>query len=482
MSVSEAPEPTGKRFECGICDPPKGFDTVEELRDHLTSAHQVPAELSCSVCGRVFKSVSSLTGHMKAHAEGRRRKEPVLEEPKSEEEVLADLRLRGPDALRPVLKAKLANLLSIAKVPGSETVSILDQWENDPTIMSDFMNGDMRGLSDLLYFAGLKSQQIEYILIQMARTYNRYAETLSREGYGIRPVTVGYHEDRGGPPPTGRWGVAAAAARGWGPEERAGGGQFGGTPLTRESVELMMRDLTDRVRKEIEASKASQQQTSETLVEVEGPDGRPIKLWGPVDKITSTMTALGLVPPAGKTGPDMGEVIKQAAEDAVRPYKERVEQLLEEKKSMKGDYEKTIEKLEAALKDREKEVREIERTLDNVRDEKNVLYHDKANMEKRVEELKDRIDALEDELKEYRQKYEITQKELSDTRRGEGLSGSLKFADNMVDRGERFLDKRDYFKKIIDFLSGGQAPAPPKPSSRSQELEALAAQGLFVKE
>jgi len=54
----------------------------------------------------------------------------------------------------------------------------------------------------------------------------------------------------------------------------------------------------------------------------------------------------------------------------------------------------------------------------------------------------------------------------------------------MVDRGEKFLDKRDYFRKLLDFLSGGQAPlpAPPKPSSRSQELEALAAQGLFVKE
>jgi hypothetical protein len=48
--------------------------------------------------------------------------------------------------------------------------------------MSDFMNGDMRGLNDLLYFAGLKSQQIEYILIQMIRTHNRAASNRSLWG------------------------------------------------------------------------------------------------------------------------------------------------------------------------------------------------------------------------------------------------------------------------------------------------------------
>jgi len=62
-----------------------------------------------------------------------------------------------------------------------------------------------------------------------------------------------------------------------------------------------------------------------------------------------------------------------------------------------------IDALEDELKEyRQKyEIREIERTLDNVRDEKNVLYHDKASLilrEKNLDALRKKVDAVYDSV------------------------------------------------------------------------------------
>ena len=382
-TVTEPPEPTGKRFECAIDHPPLGFDTPDELHEHLLTTHPQLYEKGgrfpngpfiCPECGRHdFKSLDALRGHSRIHKRAAPPQggqggggQPTQETTAmTDADVYAEVKLRGPEGLHKPLRARLENLLStMPDIPQKSSYFILTEWDGDPSVRLDF-----RALEHLIENGGLKPSVAVYITNQLISLYNHYADALRKEGYGL-DLAIG--QGQGVPPPPfgpGSSMSSQAIQQGpmvWTPSGWQSARQGYGFPQGPTDVASEVRRLLDEERR--------RNNPPEDIIELEttDPGGKPVRVKGTMTQIAALRSAGILAAQDGGSGVDVEGAINAATE----PLKTQIASLGEKL----ADREKALEKLEA--------------------DHKEDLKDAKADFEKKESELKDEIRDLEKDLKE----------------------------------------------------------------------------------
>lgn len=485
--TTAVPEPTAKRFECAICQPPRGFDTADELHEHLMSTHadkfpQTTGPIICPVCGRYdFKSVDALRGHSRIHKKKEEREDedrsPKQSAASSDSEVFAAVRLRGPEALHDPLRTRLASLLdALPDVPTKSTQFVLDEWDSNPAVRLDF-----RGIEHLLATAGIRSDKVVYISSQLVALYNHYADALSREGYRI---DTGQQVGQGVPPPafgpaawpqTGPSGSMAWTPNGWQPR------QGYGYPSGPE-------DVASAVRRELDRRTEPAEQTIE--LETTDPSGKPVRVKGSMTQIAALRSAGIIAAEGAGQQVDIEGAIKAATEPLQQHIASLQEKLDEKEKGLEKleankkedlrDAKEEFEKEEGELKE---EIRDLKKDLKDMVAERD-RYRDDALRKELAKDNAERTAAVrEEDLKEAKGELREATSKLGSA--GYSSDG-MKAMSEVGNKALEIAEKKQPFERLLSLgervlLGTGQPPQTPPASSQLTELAELEKRGLVAK-
>jgi len=414
---------------------------------------------TCKYCGKVFYDPLALGRHVakehKREKQLEREKESEGKGEISDEQIYAEIRIKGITALEEVMKKRLEQLLSMPGIPPESRRFVISEWDRDPTIRLDF-----RSLQATLYDAGIKPEKIQRIIDRLVQLYNKFAPATQDAGYySIAPQQERYqrYPPSFGPPVLPQppnstvWAPSPPLPTTALPSQSFPQPQYSYFYPPPASQPLSEERIIRRIIEELPKVMPQQQQRQQDEMEADivltyTPEGEPV-----MGKIRGSQTAImGLIMAAREQAGGKGKSPEVTA---------LLEELEKKEKAFNAQMERLQDKLEAA----EKRADETER-----------------------QHLQEQIASLREDIRRTQETYQRMLKEKDNQLLGamqrsstEGYrSDSLRFVDSTVGRLERIIENRKPVDKLLDLLM-----SPVQPGQKTSDIEEfvqLKESGLLV--
>jgi hypothetical protein len=445
--------PRAKKYTCKYCG--MEFDNPLDLGRHVRKEHrdEVRAEREAKMAPPASEVVAG----------GQERPQRNVRM-MTDDEIFADITMRGQAALEELLRARLEELLDMPSIPKESKEYALREWDSDPTIHLDF-----HALSEALYDAGIKPDKVQRVVSRLVALYNKFAPALQypqqslnypntgpqtqQPYYGGAAPTYPYQGPPSVPPHQGYPNPAYPPPGPYYqyPYPPQYPGQYPPPyypqPPVRQVTEDQVRDMVSHaVRdaiKEMMQSQQSSQNAGGQLVEAEIPiayssDGTPImgKVRGDSSAVMGLLVASRGSAPAGKQElPPLDQLLS--------PFRDQIEEL-------------------------SKKVEEAEKRADEA---------EKRHLESQIASIKEEMDKMR---QTYEQQLAVRDKLLENMPRGEYRSDTMRMVDSVISRVDDMVKDRRPLDKLVDLLT--KTPPPAQMTSDVAALNELKKAGLVANE
>ncbi|MFP3208237.1 MAG: hypothetical protein RXR82_00475 [Nitrososphaeria archaeon] len=446
------PQPPARTYRCRYCG--AEFANPLDLGRHIRREHHMEMALERAA----QKGVRPPEAHEGEEAP------PSQGRTMTDDEIFAEIKIRGQAALEEQLRTRLEQLLSMPSISRESREYVLREWDNDPSIHLDF-----QALFGVLFDAGVKPDKAQRIVDRLVMFYNKFAPALQAPPIMSPRVVVGqgeqlqypspYQYQPGAPyipqtpypyqqgPYPGRqppwqqgqypypqyqYGPGYPYTYQYPPPPPTGGG------LTEDSVRRIVREaLSELLQRPEEKGKEREDEMEAEIPIAYDKDGTPI-----MGKVRGNPAAI------------VGMIIASGSSRGQSPN----ESMSSTMKAM----QQQLEKLQDQLREAEKRADEAER----------------RRLEDAIKRLEDQMDKME---KAYREQLEAKEKEIAELRssipRGEYKSDAYRFIDSAATKIENLMKDRRPLEKLVEVL---RPPQPGQPTTDQEALEELKRQGLVV--
>jgi hypothetical protein len=453
-------EAGGKKYRCKYCG--AEFTNPLELGRHINMMHQ--AELAARRArraGALPQQPQAGEGEAEeSHGVPLRASSPRRF--MNDDEIFADIKIRGQVALEELLRERLEQLLSMPSVPKESREYVLREWDNDPSMHFDF-----HAISEALYDAGIKPDKAQRIVDRLIMLYNKFAPALAMPPTPpqyVRAPDQQYwprqYPAQAGPQYPAQYnpyGNPYPSPYGYNPYGNPYPSPYGYNPyapppppppppqqpaqqLTEDSVRKIVKETLSEILQKPEEKDKEGGRGDEMEAEIPiayDKDGTPI-----MGRVRGNPAAIvGMIIASGSS---RGQAPDESVQNAV--------------KAMQAQ----LESLQAQLREAEKRADEAE----------------KRRLEDRISDLQSKIETMDKTYKEMIARKDEQLEKLASMPRGEYKSDVLRMVDSITSRAENIIRDRRPLDKLIDLLVS--QPQQARPTSDESAIEELKKLGLAV--
>ena len=454
-----------KKYRCKFCG--AEFANPLELGRHISMEHQ--AELAARRLRRA--GVSPPPGAPAGAEEESREVPPRAASSRqlmSDDEIFADIRIRGQVALEELMRERLEQLLSMPSVPKESREYVLREWDNDPSIHFDF-----HALSEAMYDGGIKPDKAQRIVDRLITIYNKFVPALSippgppqyarvpdqqywgrqyPAQWGGQPYGGQYQQYPGQYNPYGNpypypsqynpYGNPYPSPYGYNPyappPPPPPPQQPPAQPLTEDSVRKIVEEVIGKMQKPEDKGKEKDDSEMEAEIPIAyAKDGTPI-----MGRVRGNPAAVvGMIVASGSSH---GQTPDESVQNAIKAMQNQ------------------MDSLQAQLKEAEKRADEAE----------------KKRLEDRINDLQSKMSDMDKTYREMMAKKDEQLEKIASMPRGDYKSDALRMIDSITGRAENIVRDRRPFDKLVDLLTS--QPQQVRPTSDVSAIEELKKVGLAV--
>jgi hypothetical protein len=468
--IPPTPPPRVRKYKCRYCG--AEFTSPLDLGRHMRKEHHTEMALEKAAQKGIKIPRTAAPPTTGEGEEGVSTTPAPRERTMTDDEIFAEIRIRGQAALEEQLRARLEQLLSMPSVSKESRDYVMREWDNDPSIHLDF-----QALFGILFDAGVKPDKSQRIVDRLVMFYNKFAPALQappmmsphamvnqgdqyqypnpysyQQGGPQQPSPYQYGQYQLGPYPGrqnpwqqgpypymqyqyGPGGPGYPYAYQYPPPPPQPGSPGGG--LTEESVRKIVEDVLSKLNpKQQEKEKEDDEMEADVPIAY-AKDGTPI-----MGKVRGNPAAVvGMIIASGSS---RGQTPDESVSDAMKAMQEQ------------------LDRLQDKLSEAEKRADEAE----------------KRRLEDSIKRLEDQMAKMEST---YREQLEKREEEIEDLRsnmpRGEYKSDAYRFIDSAASKLENIMKDRRPLEKFVEVL---KPPQPGQPTSDQVALDELKKLGLTM--